>query len=177
MGDDGRLYVKDDIPPVYRCIWRSRRPLARECATACMHACGPHGTFLHRRSDARPPRREEIAHLASIVTPNQFEAEQLVGQPVRTEGEALRACRALHAKGPATVVRTLPRSQRRSCPQAPRHAACNCKATMHACTLPRASGAHRHACVCPSLGAERVPVPGQAAPLQVLDSARLARCR
>ena len=59
-------------------------------------------------SSMRPGCRGEIAHLASVLTPNQFEAEQLVQQPVVTEADALRACRALHAKGPATVVRKSP---------------------------------------------------------------------
>ena len=65
MGDHGRLYVKDDILPVYR---------------------------------------EEIVPISSVMTPNQFEAEQLLGRKLRTEREAITACQELHGRGPHTVV-------------------------------------------------------------------------
>ncbi|GBF93943.1 pyridoxal kinase [Raphidocelis subcapitata] len=47
-----------------------------------------------------------ILPLASILTPNSFEAGLLTGLPVRDEAEALAACDALHALGPHTVVIT-----------------------------------------------------------------------
>ena len=50
--------------------------------------------------------RTEIVPLASVVTPNQFEAEQLTQRAVRTAADALAACDALHALGPPTVVIT-----------------------------------------------------------------------
>lgn len=43
---------------------------------------------------------------ASVVTPNQFEAEQLAGLKIASEGDAFEACRVLHARGPHTVVRS-----------------------------------------------------------------------
>ena len=49
--------------------------------------------------------RDEIVPVASIMTPNQYEAELLVGFPVKSEEDALRACQALHKRGPHTVVR------------------------------------------------------------------------
>lgn len=50
--------------------------------------------------------KSEILPLATVITPNQFEAEQLTGAPVNTEQEALQACHALLGKGPKTVVKT-----------------------------------------------------------------------
>lgn len=41
---------------------------------------------------------------ASILTPNQYEAELLVEFPVHSLQDALRACQALHDRGPHTVV-------------------------------------------------------------------------
>ena len=41
---------------------------------------------------------------ASILTPNQYEAELLVEFPVHSLQDALRACQALHDRGPRTVV-------------------------------------------------------------------------
>ena len=48
--------------------------------------------------------KSDLLPLATLLTPNQFEAEQLTGAPVTTEQEALQACHALLAKGPKTVV-------------------------------------------------------------------------
>jgi len=42
---------------------------------------------------------------ASIMTPNQYEAEQLTGLSIRSEEDALAACAQLHQRGPPTVVR------------------------------------------------------------------------
>lgn len=48
--------------------------------------------------------REEVVPLASVLTPNQFEAEKLVGFPLSSEAEALRACEVLMSQGPHTIV-------------------------------------------------------------------------
>jgi len=50
--------------------------------------------------------REEVLPLASVITPNQFEAEQLTQRKIRSEADAVAACEALHARGPHTVVLT-----------------------------------------------------------------------
>uniref|UniRef100_A0A0C9S8F5 pyridoxal kinase n=1 Tax=Wollemia nobilis TaxID=56998 RepID=A0A0C9S8F5_9CONI len=50
--------------------------------------------------------REKVIPLASMITPNQFEAENLTGFRVTSEAEGLRACNALHAAGPSKVVIT-----------------------------------------------------------------------
>lgn len=60
---------------------------------------------MKRRCAFLAPRpRSTILPLASILTPNSFEAGLLTGLPVRNEAEALAACDALHALGPHTVV-------------------------------------------------------------------------
>ena len=50
--------------------------------------------------------RDEVLPLASVLTPNQFEAEQLTQRPIRSEADAVAACEALHARGPRTVFLT-----------------------------------------------------------------------
>ncbi len=51
--------------------------------------------------------RTELLQLASVITPNQFEAEQLTGRGVKTEEDALQACHHMLDQGPGTVVRHL----------------------------------------------------------------------
>jgi pyridoxine kinase len=65
---------------------------------------GDHGK-LYVKPELVPCYKEDIVRLASIMTPNQFEAEQLVGQCITTEEDALAACQTLHDRGPSTVVR------------------------------------------------------------------------
>jgi len=50
--------------------------------------------------------REDIVPLATLLTPNQFEAELLTGLTIGSEEEAVAACAALHAAGPPSVVIT-----------------------------------------------------------------------
>jgi len=50
--------------------------------------------------------RKEVIPLANVVTPNQFEVEQLTGISVKTMDDAKRAIRALHDLGPDLVVIT-----------------------------------------------------------------------
>ncbi len=59
---------------------------------------------LYVPPDMVPIYRETIVPLASMITPNQFEAEKLLGMTIATEQEAIQACQALHDKGPHTVV-------------------------------------------------------------------------
>lgn len=42
--------------------------------------------------------REEVLPLATMITPNQYEAELLSGVVIHTEEDAVRACLALHAR-------------------------------------------------------------------------------
>jgi pyridoxine kinase len=50
--------------------------------------------------------RERARPAADVLTPNQFELEQLSGIKVRSYADAAQACDALHGKGPATIFVT-----------------------------------------------------------------------
>ena len=50
--------------------------------------------------------RDEVVPFADALLPNQFEAEQLSGIPIRTEADARRACDALHRMGVGLVIIT-----------------------------------------------------------------------
>ncbi|XP_061948365.1 pyridoxal kinase isoform X3 [Populus nigra] len=50
--------------------------------------------------------REKVVPVASMLTPNQFEAEQLTGFRIVSEHDGQEACNKLHAAGPAKVVIT-----------------------------------------------------------------------
>eukprot|EP00252_Welwitschia_mirabilis_P018825 TRINITY_DN4215_c0_g2_i2.p1 TRINITY_DN4215_c0_g2~~TRINITY_DN4215_c0_g2_i2.p1 ORF type:complete len:353 (+),score=45.81 TRINITY_DN4215_c0_g2_i2:198-1256(+) len=50
--------------------------------------------------------REKVVAVASMLTPNQFEAELLTGLRILSEEDGLRACNHLHAAGPSKVVIT-----------------------------------------------------------------------
>ncbi|XP_021657302.2 pyridoxal kinase isoform X2 [Hevea brasiliensis] len=50
--------------------------------------------------------REKVVPVASMLTPNQFEAENLTGLRIVTEKDGLEACNILHAAGPSKVVIT-----------------------------------------------------------------------
>jgi len=50
--------------------------------------------------------RERALPVADLLTPNQFELEQISGIKVRSNADTARACDDLHAKGPATVFVT-----------------------------------------------------------------------
>lgn len=65
MGDNGKMYVPDEVLPVYRDI---------------------------------------LVPLADILTPNQFEAEQITGLTMNDLDGALKIIDALHGKGVKTVV-------------------------------------------------------------------------
>ncbi|KAI3936797.1 hypothetical protein MKW98_021659 [Papaver atlanticum] len=67
MGDEGKLYVPQELVSVYR---------------------------------------EKVVPVASMLTPNQFEAEQLTGFRIDSESAGLEACNILHGFGPSKVVIT-----------------------------------------------------------------------
>ncbi|KAK9989739.1 hypothetical protein SO802_029978 [Lithocarpus litseifolius] len=50
--------------------------------------------------------REKVVPVASMLTPNQFEAEQLTGFRIGSERDGREACNILHATGPSKVVIT-----------------------------------------------------------------------
>lgn len=50
--------------------------------------------------------REKVIPLADVLTPNQFEVEQLTGIVIRSIEDAKRACHVLHQMGPTLVLIT-----------------------------------------------------------------------
>ena len=62
---------------------------------------------LYLPAEMVPLYRSNVVPLATVITPNQFEAEQLTEQPIKTEQDALKACQALLQRGPQTVVQFL----------------------------------------------------------------------
>lgn len=69
----------------------------------CDPVMGDNGKF-YVPPELVPVYRDKIITLADILTPNQFELEQLAGMAVSSEGEAFAAIDSLHAKGIQTVV-------------------------------------------------------------------------
>ncbi|XP_019420047.1 PREDICTED: pyridoxal kinase [Lupinus angustifolius] len=67
MGDEGKLYVPQELISVYR---------------------------------------EKVVPVASMLTPNQFEAELLTEFRIQSEEDGREACRLLHSAGPSKVVIT-----------------------------------------------------------------------
>ena len=61
---------------------------------------------LYCRPEMPAAFRGDILPIASVITPNQFEAELLSGVSISSEVEALRACEVLHSRGPHTVILT-----------------------------------------------------------------------
>eukprot|EP00976_Prorocentrum_cordatum_P082092 1184679-Prorocentrum_minimum.AAC.5 len=53
-----------------------------------------------------PIYQKEVVQAASILTPNQFEIEQLTGTKITSEADALAACACLHDMGPESIVIT-----------------------------------------------------------------------
>ncbi len=53
---------------------------------------------------AREAVRRLLLPLATVITPNRHEAEELAGVPIRTLDDARRAAQVLHGLGPAWVV-------------------------------------------------------------------------
>lgn len=76
---------------------------ARYC---CDPVIGDIDTGIFVRPDIPEFIRERAVPAADFVAPNQFELDYLSGLTSRTMAEALRACGALHAMGPKTVLVT-----------------------------------------------------------------------
>ncbi|CAL8468163.1 g7702 [Coccomyxa elongata] len=70
----------------------------------CDPVMGDHGKLYVKPEVV--PCYQEIVPLATVMTPNQFEAEKLVSESIVTEEDAVAACNKLHKRGVATVVMT-----------------------------------------------------------------------
>lgn len=66
---------------------------------------GDGGRFYAPR-DLVPVYRDEALALATVITPNQFEMEQITGREIACEADAWLACEFAHDKGVETVVIT-----------------------------------------------------------------------
>jgi pyridoxine kinase len=82
---------------------KAANPKARYC---CDPVIGDVGRGVFVRSGIPEFMRERAVPAADIVTPNQFELEFLSGLTARTISDAGRACGAIHAMGPSTVLVT-----------------------------------------------------------------------
>ncbi|KAL8610089.1 hypothetical protein ACOMHN_045486 [Nucella lapillus] len=69
----------------------------------CDPVMGDNGEFYVSK-ELVPIYREKLIPLADIITPNQFELEQLAGMEVKSEEEAFAAIDSLHDTGVRTVV-------------------------------------------------------------------------
>ncbi len=76
---------------------------------ASLHAvCDPvmgDNNQLYVAEELIPAYKNQIISLATVLTPNQYEAELLTGIKTDSKKAALQACQALHDRGVATVVR------------------------------------------------------------------------
>lgn len=77
----------------------------REVRFVCDPVLGDAGQFYVPRELVQV-YRDQVIPLANVVTPNQFEVEQLTGITVHTIDDALEACAALHKMGPQLVFIT-----------------------------------------------------------------------
>lgn len=71
----------------------------------CDPVCGDNGK-LYVNPELPRAFEEVLVPMATIVTPNQFEAELLTNMKIVTVKDAVRACEILHEKGPSIVVIT-----------------------------------------------------------------------
>lgn len=76
-----------------------------DCRYICDTVFGDNGK-LYVPAELVGIYREEVIPLANVVTPNQFEAEQLTGISIQSLEDAKTAIRALHDLGPEVVVVT-----------------------------------------------------------------------
>jgi pyridoxine kinase len=81
---------------------RHVQPTAR---FVCDPVLGDKGEFYVPR-ELVPLYQQQIIPLADVLTPNQFEAEQLTGIRILSLDDAKKACAALHDLGPSLVIIT-----------------------------------------------------------------------
>src|SRR6185312_912307 len=82
---------------------RRANPAARYC---CDPVIGDAGKGVFVRDGVAAFMREKAVRAADIVTPNHFELDQLTGRDSRTLAQARDAVKALHDRGPRTVLVT-----------------------------------------------------------------------
>jgi pyridoxine kinase len=82
------------------------KALSRNARYCCDPVIGDVGRGVFVRPGVPEFMRDCAVPAADIVTPNQFELDYLSGLTSKTIGEAVRACDALQAMGPKTVLVT-----------------------------------------------------------------------
>jgi pyridoxine kinase len=82
---------------------KSANPAARYC---CDPVIGDVGRGIYVEAGVPEFLREHAVPAADVVTPNQFELDQLSGRPSTTLREAVAAVEALHALGPRVILVT-----------------------------------------------------------------------
>lgn len=88
---------------VIKKVVKTLREVNADLIYVCDPVLGDDGK-LYLPSEMVELYKTDVLHLATVITPNQFEAEQLAGRDVKTEQEALQACQFLLQQGPKTVV-------------------------------------------------------------------------
>lgn len=86
-------------------VVRKLKGLNPKCRYICDPVLGDHGEFYVPRELVEIYQRE-VLPLADIITPNQFEVEQLTGISIQSIQDAQCACCALHHMGIGTVLIT-----------------------------------------------------------------------
>lgn len=83
--------------------------LLRERNPDLIYVCDPvmgDNDHLYVAKELVPAYKNQIISLATVLTPNQYEAELLTGIRIDSKKSASDACQALHVRGVATVVLT-----------------------------------------------------------------------
>jgi pyridoxine kinase len=92
-----------------RAILRTLKIL-REAQPDLIYVCDPVmgdlGPGLYIPEELVAIYREEVLPVATMITPNMFEAEKLTGMSIKSDADAVRACKAIHDRGPSIVVLT-----------------------------------------------------------------------
>jgi pyridoxine kinase len=82
------------------------KALSKSARYCCDPVIGDVGRGVFVRPGIPEFMRARALPAADVVTPNQFELDYLSGLTSKTMAEAVRACGALHAMGPKTVLVT-----------------------------------------------------------------------
>eukprot|EP00293_Proteomonas_sulcata_P013345 CAMPEP_0184300350 /NCGR_PEP_ID=MMETSP1049-20130417/10778_1 /TAXON_ID=77928 /ORGANISM="Proteomonas sulcata, Strain CCMP704" /LENGTH=302 /DNA_ID=CAMNT_0026611043 /DNA_START=58 /DNA_END=966 /DNA_ORIENTATION=+ len=95
-------------PALMRCVLKALAELRTsnpDTIYVCDPVMGDHGK-LYVPEEVVPVYRDEVVPNATILTPNQFEAELLTGIKIETEADAIKALDAFHDKGVPCVIFT-----------------------------------------------------------------------
>lgn len=86
-------------------VLKHLKSINQQLIYVCDPVMGDQGTFYVPQA-LLPIYKDILIPLADIITPNQFEAEQLSGIKILNERDAFMAMRMLHSIGPSIVIIT-----------------------------------------------------------------------